>query len=66
MPAADEPDTGELRQAQRDRETTERELAVEADELGERRQHRRRADKASYLQEKLAERERSEREADAG
>ena len=62
MAAFEEPDTGELRQSQRERETTERELAEEADEPAERRQHRRRADKASYLEEKLAERERSERD----
>ena len=58
----DEPKTGELRQAQSERETTERELASEAEEPAEQRQHKRRADKASYLEEKLAERERSERE----
>ena len=63
MPASDEPDTGELRRVQRERETTERELAADADDPAETRQHRRRADKASYLDEKLAERERSERDA---
>jgi hypothetical protein len=64
MPANDEPDTGELRKAQGERETTERELASASDDPAEERQHARRADKASYLEEKLAERERSERDAD--
>jgi len=63
MPAKDEPDTGELRKAQGKRETAERELAAEADDPAEERQHARRADKASYLEEKLAERERSEDDA---
>ena len=58
-----EPKTGELRKAQRERETTEHELAETSIDPAEERQHRRRADKASYLEEKLAERERSERDA---
>lgn len=60
----DEPDTSELRRAQRDRETSERAAEADAEEPAERRQHKRRADKAAYLKEKLAERERSERDAD--
>jgi hypothetical protein len=64
MPANDEPDTGELRKTQDKRETAERKLAETAEDPAEERQHARRADKASYLEEKLAERERSERNAD--
>jgi hypothetical protein len=64
MPASDEPDTGELRQTQEHKITEERELAEQADLPDEERQHERRADKASYLEEKLAERERSEKNAD--
>ena len=60
----EEPKTGELRQTQAHKVTEERELADQADEPAEERQHRRRADKASYLKQKLAERERSERESD--
>ena len=63
MPAKDEADPGELRKTQGKRETAERKLAETADDPAEERQHARRADKASYLEEKLAERERSEREA---
>jgi hypothetical protein len=51
----------ELRAKQRERKTEELEAlpgSITADEAD---QHRRRADKAAYLEEKLAERERSER-----
>ena len=51
-----------LRRKQRERKTEEIEKVpgslTDAEEL----QHRRRADKAAYLEEKLAERERAERE----
>ena len=60
----EEPKTGELRQVQDERETAEHELADHAELPDEERQHRRRADKAAYLKEKLAERERSERESE--
>ena len=62
MPTNDEADTGELRKTQGKRETAERKLAATSDDPAEERQHARRADKASYLEEKLAEREQSERE----
>jgi hypothetical protein len=64
MAAPEEPETGELRQTQEERVTREHELAEQAEEPAEERQHARRADKAAYLEEKLAERERSERDAD--
>ena len=52
-----------LRKEQRDRKTEEMEKLPHSVTPHEERQHRRRADKAAYLEEKLAERERSEREA---
>ena len=61
--AEDEPKTGELRQTQEHKVIEERELAEGAEQPAEERQHQRRADKAEYLKEKLAERERSERDA---
>lgn len=59
----EEPTTQELkvRQLQREVEEREREREAETDEgTGS---HKRRADKAEYLREKLEERERSERDA---
>ncbi len=64
MDDRDEPTTGEMRQHQAKRVAAERELADESLTPDEERQHERRADKASYLAEKLAERERSERDAE--
>ena len=60
----EEPNTEELRQTQEHKVTEERELAEESVELAEEAQHERRADKAAYLEEKLAEREQAERDAD--
>ena len=57
-------ETRELKVDQRQRTDAEREAAETAELPDEERQHRRRADKASYLAEKLAERERSEAEAE--
>ena len=58
----DEPTTEQLRVAQSKRERAERERA--SSEPGEdTAKHERRADRASYLKEKLEERERAEREA---
>jgi hypothetical protein len=59
----DEQQTGEMRQSQADRAETEEQRADTSELPDEQRQHERRADKAGYLAEKLAERERSEREA---
>ena len=58
-----DPKTGEMRVEQHHRKTSEREAEKEADLPDEEHQHRRRADKAAYLEEKLAERERAERDA---
>jgi len=56
-------ETGELRRAQAERRSEEAERAEATEQPAERKQHARRADKAAYLEEKLAERERAERDA---
>jgi hypothetical protein len=53
----------QLREKQRVRKTEEFEKVPESVTPAEEAQHRRRADKAAYLERKLAERERSERES---
>jgi hypothetical protein len=60
-PAHKEPTTGELRRLQRERTTDEYRAIGESATEDEAHQHERRADKAAYLAEKLAERERAER-----
>ncbi|PZS12826.1 MAG: hypothetical protein DLM64_04135 [Solirubrobacterales bacterium] len=57
-----EPDTEELKAVQLQREATEQELARAAADEHEAAQHDRRAQKAHYLQEKLAERAESEQD----
>jgi hypothetical protein len=66
LPMSRQEDTSrrELRQDQRARKEEEREATESAELPDDERQHRRRADKAAYLEEKLAERERSERGRD--
>ena len=59
----DAPTTQQLRAIQRDREATERESGKEAPTEEVERTHERRADKAAYLEEKLAEAQRSEEES---
>jgi hypothetical protein len=61
-----EPTTQELRAVQREREASEREAARDATTGADERTHERRADKASYLEEKLAEQERSLGEEEDG
>lgn len=62
---SDEPhETQELRIEQRERARRERELAESEPTDEGTAAHERRADKAAYLEEKLAERERSERDAE--
>lgn len=56
--------TKEMRLEQADREARERELADEDPTTAGTQTHERRAAKAEYLKQKLAEREKSEREAD--
>ena len=58
-----QPDTRELRRAQSRREAEEQALARAAAEEQETAIHRRRAEKAQYLRQKLEERAESEREA---
>jgi len=57
-----EPSTEELRRTQRERATEEHEAIPSSLTPDEERQHRRRAAKSVYLERKLAERERSERQ----
>jgi hypothetical protein len=64
MPKRREPTTEELRRVQKERTTEEHEAVDVSATPDEAHQHRRRADKSAYLEEKLAERERSERERD--
>jgi hypothetical protein len=58
----EDPETRELKIEQVQRELAEREQAGDAESPAEQRTHERRADKHSYLREKLAERGRSEEE----
>lgn len=62
----EEPDltTQEMRAVQRSREETERQAAQDAPTEEAERAHDRRADKAAYLEERLAEQERSDAEAE--
>ena len=54
--------TEELRQVQQERTTDEHEALERAMTPDEAEQHRRRLAKSAYLEQKLSERERSERE----
>ena len=58
----EDPTTEELRIEQAEREQAERESEAEAPTEEDTETHRRRADKAAYLREKLEERAESERE----
>ena len=60
----EEPTTQELKLTQLERERAERRRAETAPDEDEVAQHERRAEKASYLAEKLEEREESERGQD--
>jgi hypothetical protein len=55
-----DPDTRELRIEQAERERAERRAAEAAEQSTEEHTHERRAEKHGYLEEKLAEREKSE------
>jgi hypothetical protein len=61
-----EPDTQQLQIVQRRREAEEREQAEQATDEHEAITHQRRAERVSYLRDKLAERARSEDEAGTG
>lgn len=58
-----DPSTRELKQVQQEKATGEHEAIKSSDTPDEAHQHDRRASKSEYLARKLAERERSEREA---
>ncbi|MDP9135733.1 MAG: hypothetical protein M3N56_13020 [Actinomycetota bacterium] len=58
-----DPKTEEMQLDQLQRERTERDQAGDAAEPEEEKTHERRADRAAYLRDKLAERARSEDEA---
>ena len=57
-------ETHQLKREQEERETREHKLLEGSDLTDEADQHERRRDKAAYLKEKLAERERAEADAD--
>jgi hypothetical protein len=59
---AEEPTTEQLRAIQSDRARREGEQARDAEEEADERTHARRADKAAYLRDKLAEQAESERD----
>ena len=61
----EEQTTRELKLEQAEREEIERRLEERAELPGEALQHERRRDKAAYLRQKLAERERAEAEAES-
>lgn len=61
-----EPTTQELRAVQRDRVAEEREAADHAPTENAERAHERRADKAAYLEERLAEQERALEDGEDG
>ncbi|MBA2546737.1 MAG: hypothetical protein H0V15_07645 [Solirubrobacterales bacterium] len=63
MPKKD-PSTRELKQTQQEKATGEHQAIETSDTPDEAHQHDRRAEKSAYLARKLAERERSEREAE--
>jgi len=56
----DHTETHDLRKEQEERETREHQLLEQSELDDEADQHARRRDKAAYLKEKLAERERAE------
>lgn len=62
--SGDDRSVEDLRRRQRAQEEAEREQIPESGTQAEADRHRRRADKAAYLQDKLEQRQRSEREAD--
>lgn len=61
--AEDEPTVEDLKRRQLDQELAEREAVTDAETEAEADKHRRRADKARYLREKLVERELADQEA---
>jgi hypothetical protein len=64
--SSDDPSAEELRRRQREQERVERDQIADSDTGAEADRHRRRADKAAYLQRKLEQRQRAERDAEDG
>ena len=62
----DQPTTDELRLQQLKRKSAEREIAERVSEADGSEKHQRRAEKAAYLEEKLAQRAEAERRAEEG
>ncbi len=62
--SGDDPSAENLRRRQREQERLERDQVGESDTAAEADRHRRRAEKAAYLQRKLEQRQRAERDAD--
>jgi hypothetical protein len=60
----DDPSAEHLRRRQREQERLERDQVEASDTGAEADRHRRRADKAAYLQRKLEQRQRAERDVD--
>lgn len=58
----EDPDTEQLRAVQAERAVTESHRAITADDAEEQRAHARRADKAAYLRDRLAEQAESQRD----
>jgi hypothetical protein len=62
--SGDDPSADDLRRRQREQERLERDQVAESDTGAEADRHRRRAEKAAYLQRKLEQRQRAERNVD--
>jgi hypothetical protein len=62
--SGDDPSADDLRRRQREQERVERDQVAESHTGAEADRHRRRADKAAYLQRKLEQRQRAERNVD--
>ncbi len=62
--SGEDPSVDDLRRRQREQERLEREQIPDAETGAEADRHRRRADKAAYLRQKLEQRQRAERDAD--
>jgi hypothetical protein len=62
--SGDDSSAEHLRRRQRDQERLERDQVDDSDTGAEADRHRRRADKAAYLQRKLEQRQRAERDVD--
>jgi hypothetical protein len=62
--SGDDPSAEELKRQQRQQERVEREQIPDADTAADADRHRRRAEKAAYLQGKLKQRQRAESDVD--